>query len=83
MQFEQNTNGALIGKLLQNPTQGLDLDLSRIATELEDIARWLKNRAVHVRGQPPLSGQWMTGNGGLRTDYADPMGQFIAGIGRS
>ena len=39
---------------MQGPINQGDLDLKRIAAELEDIARWLKNRQVMMRngGQP-------------------------------
>jgi len=49
----QNTNDALIGTLLQDPVNQGDLDLKRIAAELEDIARWLKNRQVHMASGNP------------------------------
>lgn len=80
MQFEQNTNDAMIGQLLQKPLA--DLDLSRIAAELEDIAKWLRNRSVNVGGQSSPR-QFLTPGGDLRTNIGDPMEAFIAGIGRS
>jgi hypothetical protein len=73
----------MIGQLLQKPLA--DLDLSRIAAELEDIAKWLRNRSVNVGGQSsiPSPGQFLTPGGDLRTNIGDPMEAFIAGIGRS
>jgi hypothetical protein len=66
MTFEQSTNDGLIGQLMQGPINTADLDLKRIAAELENIARWLKNRSVYVATGNP--GDFLGGFGSAPSD---------------
>jgi hypothetical protein len=64
-------------------------DLEFIATELLNIANYLKHRKLsipeqgHGQGDDPLGSAGQPFRGDFGPAGSDPMAQFIAGIGRS